>query len=187
VRRWQRSFEAVVRKFLFEFERARLNSQLDVQQLLVIANSTLMKKRSVTRVDIERVARRHRVRFLRRNSDRPTSTQQLFVHTATAWFDFIGRLAPEVSRPAPFARNVAVFERFMREEQGLSATTIDTRLERVRHFLTMLPEHVRSLRHITVRHIDRYLVHQSDRGWSRASLGALASTLRRFIRFAEAR
>lgn len=156
-------------------------------QLLVIASSTLMKKRSVTRVDIERVARRHRVRFLRRNSDRPTSTQQLFVHTATAWFDFIGRLAPEVSRPGPFARNVAVFERFMREEQGLSATTIDTRLERVRHFLTTLPDHVRSLRHITVCHIDRYLVHQSDRGWSRASLGALASTLRRFFRFAEAR
>src|SRR5688572_17908639 len=53
-------------------------------QLLVIASSTLMKKRSVTRADIERVARCHHVQFLRRKSDRPTSTQQLFIHTATA-------------------------------------------------------------------------------------------------------
>jgi site-specific recombinase XerD len=155
-------------------------------QLLVVVSSTLIMRRSVTRADIERVARRHRVRFLRRKSDRPTSTQQLFVHTATAWFDFLGRLAPEISRPGPFARNVEVFERFMREEQGLSAITIGTRRERVRHFLTTLPEHVGSLRQITVCHIDRYLVRQSDRGWSRTSLGALASTLRSFFRFAEA-
>jgi site-specific recombinase XerD len=157
-------------------------------QLLAIARSSLADKRWVTRADIERIAQRQRVGSRGQKSDRGkcTSTQQLFVHTATVWFDFLGRLASDSVPPSPFARGVQVFERFMREEQGLSAITIATRLERVAHFLTTLPEHVCSLRQITVFHTDHYLVQQSNQGWSRRSLGALASTLRSFFRFAEA-
>jgi site-specific recombinase XerD len=157
-------------------------------QLLAVVSSTLVVQPWVSRAEIERVARRHRVRFLQRSSDRGnrTSTQQLFIHTATAWFDFLGRLAPQTSRPSPFDPSMKAFERFMREDQGLSVITIRTRRERVIKFLATLPKHVRSLQQITVRDIDRYLVQQSDRGWSRSSLGALASTFRRFFQFAEA-
>jgi site-specific recombinase XerD len=39
---------------------------------------------------------------------------------------------------------------------------------------------------IRVRHVDRYLVRQSDRGWTRASLATLATDLRSFFHYAEA-
>jgi site-specific recombinase XerD len=157
-------------------------------QLLVVVHSTLSNKRWVTRAEIERVACRHRVRFLRHKSDRGnrTSTQQLFIHTATAWFDFLGRLAPDPVPSSPFGQYVQVFERFMREEQGLSACTIATRIERVGAFLTALPQDVRSLHRVTVCHIDSYLIRQNNRGWTRRSMGSLASSLRSFFRFAEA-
>jgi site-specific recombinase XerD len=157
-------------------------------QLLVVASGTLVEKRWVTRAAIEREGRRRCRRVLRRSANRrePTSTQQLFVHTATAWFEFLGRLAPQTSPPSPFDPSIAAFEHSMREDQGLAITTIGTRHERVSDFLTTLPKGVRSLRQIRVRDIDRYLVLHSDRGWTRASLGALASTLRSFFRFAQA-
>src|SRR3984893_17391440 len=72
---------------------------------------------------------RNRVVPFRRNQEGPftrnpaTSTQQLFVHTATAWFEFLGRLAPETSPPSPFDPSIAAFEHFMREDQGLAITT----------------------------------------------------------------
>lgn len=156
-------------------------------QLLAIASSKLVRKRWITRAEIERAAPR-RVRFLRRSVNRrdPTSTQQLFVHAATAWFAFLGRLSPEASPSSPFDTYIAAFERFMREDRGLSVITIRTRHQRVRDFLTHLPRRVRSLQQVRARDIDRYLVLQSDRGWRRTSLGALASTLRTFFRFAEA-
>jgi site-specific recombinase XerD len=157
-------------------------------QLLVAASSVLVQKHRVTRADIEREGHRHGGRFRRHHVNRrnPTSTRQLFVHTATAWLEFLGRLAPETPSRSPLQQSIATFEHFMREDQGLAITTINTRQQRINDFLTTLPKRTRSLRQITVSDIDRYLVLQSNRGWSRASLGALASTLRCFFRFAEA-
>ena len=158
-------------------------------QLLVAVNGVLVQKHLVTRAEIEHEGRRHGGRFLRLRirHRHPTSTRQLFVHTTTAWLEFLGRLAPEPSSRSPFQQSIAAFEHFMREEQGLATATIHTRQQRINEFLTTLPKRVRSLRHISVHDIDRFLVLQSHRGWSRASLGALASTLRCFFKFAEAR
>ena len=157
-------------------------------QLLVAASGSLPQKRRVTRTDIERESHRHGGRFPRYRDARrnPTSTRQLFVHATTSWFEFLGRLAPEQASPSPFDRSMRAFEHFMRADQGLAITTIHTRHERIHDFLNTLPKRIGSLRQISVRDVDRYLILQSHRGWSRASLGALASSLRCFFRFAQA-
>jgi site-specific recombinase XerD len=43
----------------------------------------------------------------------------------------------------------------------------------------------RALDALTIHDVDTYLAYQGNRGWSRASLHALASTLRNFFRYAE--
>lgn len=157
-------------------------------QLLVAASGGLPQKRRVTHAEIERESRRHGGRFLRHREGprNRTSTQQLFVHATTSWFEFLGRLAPELPASSPFDQSMTAFEHFMRADRGLAITTIHTRHERIRDFLTTLPRGICSLRQIKVQDIDRYLIRQSRRGWSRASLGALASSLRCFFRFAQA-
>jgi integrase/recombinase XerD len=75
----------------------------------------------------------------------------------------------------------------MREERDLSQMTVLTRHEQLRPFFDALESvyHVRALKQITVQRIDRNFIEQSERGWGRASLSTLASTLRSFFRYAE--
>jgi hypothetical protein len=87
----------------------------------------------------------------------------MFRHLATTWFGYLGKLAPEEPSRGFFDAQVEAFERFMREERGLSEVTILSRRQRVGHFLGSLPSRVRSVRQITVADIDRYLIQQSGR------------------------
>ncbi len=154
--------------------------------LLVIVSSLFVDQRTISVVEIERAARRY-VRTTRYGArDHCRTTQQLFVRIATAWFDFLGRLAPRTLPRPPFARQLDMFERFMREERGLSGVTIRSRCQRVNRFLQALQPEVSSIREVTICQIDHYLVQQSEHGWTRPSLGALASDLRSFFRYAEA-
>lgn len=156
--------------------------------LLAIASSLSVSKRKIPIVEIEHAARRRSVRFNRHKAGRGNcaGTQQLFVRIATAWLDFLGRLAPKALPRSPFAPQIEAFERFMREERGLSAVTILSRCQRTGNFLISLHPRVRSVEQITVLQVDRYLVRQSDRGWTRASLATLAADLRSFFHYAEA-
>jgi site-specific recombinase XerD len=155
--------------------------------LLVIASTTLASRDQISACQIERVARDHRVRFLRHSSDRGNcaTTQRLFMHTATSWSRFLGRFTSGQPSRTTFERRLGGFEHFMREERGLSSVTIETRRLQIGGFLSTLPHHARSVRAITLLDVDNYLVRQSERGWSRASLATLASSLRSFFRYAE--
>jgi site-specific recombinase XerD len=157
--------------------------------LLVISRSIPAGRRKVRQSEIERGARRHTVRFLRHKAGRGNcaTTQRMFRHLATTWFGYLGKLAPEEPSRGFFDAQVEAFERFMREERGLSEVTILSRRQRVGHFLGSLPSRVRSVRQITVADIDRYLIQQSGRGWSRRSLAVLAASLRSFFRYIEGR
>lgn len=156
--------------------------------LLVISSSLFVSKRKISVAEIEHAARHRGVRFNRHKAGGGNcpGTQQLFVRIATAWFDFLGRLEPKALPRSPFAPQIEAFERFMREERGLSAVTIFSRVQRTGNFLISLHPRVRSVEQITVLQVDRYLVRQSDHGWTRASLATLASDLRSFFRYAEA-
>jgi site-specific recombinase XerD len=154
--------------------------------LLVVVTSVPLDKKMVRLSTIQRTAREHNVRFMRRRRHRRcTTTQQLFIRTATKFFSFLERLAPAVVRSHPLAPRIAVYRQFMLEERGLSAATVEARCQHVDHFLTSLCRR-RSLRRIAPHQIDRYLVSQSRNGWSRPSMAALTSSLRCFFRFAEA-
>ena len=154
--------------------------------LLVVVRTLPLAEHTVHLSEIEQAARR-RIRLNNRSASSSDghSTQQPFIHVATQWLRFLGRLAPPVARHRPFASQVDAFARFMREERGLSPVTIVSRCQRIANFLTALRPPVHSLRAISIAQIDTYLVDQGQRGWSRPSMGALASDLRSFFRYAE--
>jgi site-specific recombinase XerD len=155
--------------------------------LLIIASTRLALTRWATADEIEEVARRHRVRFIRHGPDRGNcrTTQRLFMHTAVTWYGFLGRLAPRKASRGPFFAHLDAFEQFMREERGLSVITIETRHQQLGRFLSSLPGRARSPEAITLLDVDRHLFHLSKHGWSRASLARVASSLRAFFRYAE--
>jgi len=154
--------------------------------LLVIASTRLARSRRVSIDQIEQVARQHRVRFLQYAPDRGNcrTTQRLFMHTAAAWYGFLGRLAPSRPSRGRFSTHLESFEQFMRDERGLSAVTIDTRCQHISRFVSSLPRRVRSLGAVTLLDVDRHLIERSRHGWSRVSLARLASSLRTFFRYA---
>ena len=154
--------------------------------LLVIASTRLASSRRVSIEEIEQVARRHRVRFLQHAPARGNcrTTQRLFMYTAAAWYGFLGRLAPSTPSRGRFSTQLDAFEQFMRDERGLSAVTIDTRCHQIGRFLSSLPRRLRSIHAVTLLDVDRHLIERSKRGWSRASLGTLTSSLRAFFRYA---
>jgi site-specific recombinase XerD len=152
--------------------------------LLVISKSTCLRRGKVTRKEIG-FAAKHRPRVIQNRVPRVGSpwSRLLFIHVATAWFRFLGRLKDPPIR-SPFTNQIDRFARFMRDERGLSLITITSRCERVANFLgTVQPK--RFLRAISISDVDAYLSHQGKHGWSRPSLAALASDLRSFFRYAE--
>src|SRR5712692_1982824 len=78
--------------------------------LLVVAHSLRVDTRYVSVAEIERAARR-RARFWRRPTGNRvgSSTQQPFVHVATTWLRFLGRLVEPTMRRGPFASQIDAF------------------------------------------------------------------------------
>jgi site-specific recombinase XerD len=152
--------------------------------LLVVAQSLRTHKGNVSIPEIKQAARcRFKIRKAANREAR--STRQPFIHVATAWLKFQGRLEPPTARCGHLASKIEAFARFMREERGLSSVTITSRRQRIDNFLAAL--HPRSIKQITIWQVDRYLIHQGNNGWSRPSMAALASDLRSFFRYAETR
>jgi site-specific recombinase XerD len=145
--------------------------------LRIVAESRLPRQRLVRRADLDRMAH-----------DYCESSRPVLLHAAMQWFAFIGEPRIETLAEVRFAGELVAFETFMREERGLSPMTILTRREQLRPFFDRLARirRVRSLQEVTLRHIDRYFMEQSQHGWSRASLATLAGTLRSFFYYAEA-
>ena len=156
--------------------------------LLVFSQSIdLCKPGRITRQEIE-YAVAHRVRY-RRQPERTAdslSSRLLFIHVATAWLRFLGRLEEPPCDPKPFASQIDHFVRFMRDERGLSPATIRFRCEQVTNFLSSIHRPVPSLSAITIKDVDAYLTDRGHHGWSRRSLHTRADALRSFFRYAEA-
>jgi len=146
--------------------------------LRIVAQSPIVTLRVVRRVDLDRMARAY-----------CASTRPVLVHAAIEWFAFMGQPQLQAPPQGRFAGELVAFETFMREERGLSPLTIRTRHEQLPPFFDTLEHdrHLRSLQQITPQCIDRYLVEQSENGWSRLSLFTLTGTLRSFFHYAEMR
>lgn len=121
------------------------------------------------------------------NSTQSASTRELSIHLVTQWVRWLGKLQDIPTGPSIFSEQVDAFSRYMREERGLSPVTISTRCERLNWFFSSLPRARDTLRSITVFDIDAFIESKGKDGWTRTSMSALASSLRSFFGFAEAR
>ena len=157
-------------------------------QLLVVASTIDFGKRRVSVEEIELAATKpagfYR-QFSRAPGTSPKSTQKLFVHVAKAWLGSLGLLRAPRAIAARFSRQTNDFERYMREERGLAPVTIRTRCEELEWFFRSLPEQRHVMHEISVADVDAFLESKGAGGWSRASLKALAGSLRSFFRYAQ--
>jgi site-specific recombinase XerD len=110
---------------------------------------------------------------------------RLFRATAIGWLRFLGRLEQPQENRNPGAKLIDQFEAYMRDERGLSDSTIRRRCWHAEKLLDYLPEH--SLRNLRLERVDAYLVHKGTEGWARTSLLTTADALRSFLRYAEQR
>lgn len=156
--------------------------------LLALAHSIDIDNGYVTNQDIELAVDR-RMRFKRqpKRSKESAWTRQMFIHFATEWVRRLGCLQQAPKPQNVFAAQIDVFAHYMRDERGLSPVTISTRCERLAWFFAGLRPSRQALSAIVVGDVDAFIESKGKQGWTRASLAALASSLRSFFGFAEAR
>ncbi len=156
--------------------------------LLSVADGIDLDHGNVSMQDIERVVDcRMRVRHQCIGAKESVWTRQMFIHFVTEWLRHLGCLQQSPKAPNAFVAEIEAFARQMRDERGLSPVTIAARCERLVWFFGGLCPPRNTLSAITVAYIDAFLESKGKEGWARASLAALASSLRSFFRFAEAR
>ena len=141
---------------------------------------------SIDLKEINRCARSWGCRTLAMPITQPSTSRRRFIRQSTRWLRFMGRLELPPRRPKPHAKLLASFEACMRQEQGLSPQTITYRCFTVQEFLTELTRRAYSLRDISAREIDQWLVGKANRRvYARSTIQTRASTLRSFFHYAE--
>jgi len=156
--------------------------------LLAVALNIDIDHGNMSTQDIERAVD-GRVRFSRRppRANESRWTRQMFIHFATEWLRRLGRLQEAPAAQNAFAPQIDAFAKHMRDERGLSPVTISTRCERLTWFFGGLRPPRDTLAAITIADVDAFIESKGKQGWTRASLAALAGSLRSFFSFAEAR
>ena len=155
--------------------------------LLFVASSLDLGQGNVTTQAIAlAVSNRTRCKRASNPAQESAWTRQMFIHFATEWVRYMGRLQ-QTPKTQNFTTQIEIFARYMSHERGLSPVTIATRCERLSWFFDGLRPPRDTLSTITVSDVDMFLESKGNQGWTRASLAALASSLRSFFSFAEAR
>jgi site-specific recombinase XerD len=150
--------------------------------LLIVAEAVHREGGRITSKQLRSVLQKTR---LKSTAHPPSAnTIKLLLQPGERWLRSLGALIPEAERPLKFTAELHVFTEYMRVEQGLSPTTIAGRDEQLRWFFASLPFRVRSLRTVTIAHVDAFLEVYARRGWSRRSLCELGGNLRSFFRYA---
>jgi len=128
--------------------------------------------------EIERAA----VRWSKRKTTRSRKARPEFVGHATRWLKFLARWK-QAPPKHQFVEEVAAYADSLREERGLSSTTVFTRCWFIEDLLSRLNG---TLADLTVQRVDMLLVEKlAKAAYSRTSVQTYASALRDFFRFAE--
>jgi len=109
--------------------------------------------------------------------------REVFITLATHWLRFIGKLGQDSEGLA----NAPLLERFvtwMRDEKGLSPSTIKNRRWHLAHFLRWYETRRRLISAVKLADIDGFLHWSAARGWGRRSIAIRASALRVFFAYA---
>jgi len=168
---------------------ARRTLKVVAHYLVAIVDRLHLADRSCKTISLSEIKRcasrwgcRHRVVAI----TRPSVCRRRFIRHATRWLQFMGRLEVPPKVPLPYAKQIAEFVDYMRQEKGLSPHTITYRNITVQDFLTGLERRHHSLRDVSAREIDRWLtgkVHGG--GYARLTVQTRASTLRSFLYYAQ--
>jgi integrase/recombinase XerD len=110
-----------------------------------------------------------------------------FIQVATAWLRFLGRLEEQSAEPNAFAGQVDDFIAYLRDERGLSASSLYARRWHVECFLRTSFKDKRSIAQLTAEDIDGFLALKGQQGWCRVSVATSVKALRSFFRYAEMR
>jgi len=113
--------------------------------------------------------------------------RRAFLRYTTRWLLFSGHLQGAAPRPRPYAALLDDFDRWMREERGLSPGTMGSRRWLVGRFLDWLLEQGRRVSDLQLRDLDAYSLHLHGTGLSRVTIKIHTSAIRAFLRHAERR
>jgi len=115
-------------------------------------------------------------------------SREYFMATATDWLTFLNRLQIAPKPVTVYDQMLGEFKSFMKEDRGLSPTTVRGCCSSVRPFLIQLLDGRRSLETITVSDVDSLLAQKvNEEHYARVSVRDYASSLRSFFRYAEMR
>jgi integrase/recombinase XerD len=110
-----------------------------------------------------------------------------FIWIAKRWLKFHGKLVVP-SQKLPFGHELKEYEAFMRSEGRFAPSTVQTRLDHTRRFLSWFhgQRPPRQLSDIRLGDVDQYFASKS-RNWGRVTLSTAAAKLRAFFLYAESR
>jgi len=166
--------------------------RMKARLLLSIAEYLRLAERpndAISLVEIEKAARR----WSRHNWPSPKSSyakrsREYFIAQGAGWLTFLNRLQTVPEPVTVCGRMLGEFGSFMKEDRGLSPTTVKYNCSSVRPFLDRLLEGKRSLEAITVSDVDSLLAQKvNEEHYARVSIRDYASSLRSFFRYAEMR
>ena len=154
--------------------------------LVIVQRLDLVSDQLITRQQIAAAAtrwaryqrRRGRCRGLRWPRER-------FMQVAKDWLIFMDRLQVCSPKPSPGAQWIEQFVAYMRDERGLSSSTIHDGRWHTEKFFKVLAAQGRTLIDATIIDVDKFLESLGEQGWCRVSLVKSARTLRAFFRYAE--
>lgn len=148
-----------------------------------------LKKKEITLKEILEAEKRWACRRkIKKEYKKKSRNKAGFKKDAMRWLKMLGRLAPPPKDDTPFSKKVIQFVEYMRHEQGLAEGTIDLRLKQLKDFFNcVLNLKITSLCNIDIPIVDMILIKKhSTSNYARDTIRSYSSTIRVFMRYAEA-
>jgi integrase/recombinase XerD len=157
------------------------NELLVIAQRLDLASDQLITHQQIAAA-AERWARYQRRRGRCRGLRWP---RERFMQVAKDWLRFLDRLQVCEPEPSAGAQWIEQFVAYMRDERGLSSSTIHDGRWHTEKFFQALAAQGHTLIDATIIDVDKFLESLGQQGWCRVSIVKSARTLRAFFRYAE--
>jgi len=151
--------------------------------LMAVAESIDFNQDRITEQEIKQAVSK-RISPTRPGGSHALSSRKLFMRFAMLWFRSMGRLE-EPADERCFGKQVDAFAQYMRDQRGLSPVTVATHCERLAWLFDGIRPPPAELKEISLADLDTFIATMHAKGWTRASLAALARSLRSFFRYAE--
>jgi integrase/recombinase XerD len=113
------------------------------------------------------------------------TSAESFHYAALQWLTFLKVIAIPQPSSGPIDLAVRDFNVYMREQRGMSPTSIRVYSSRIRHFLEWKLPNGGTVSSVCLRDVDEYLQLEQKKGRSLRTIGSHCVALRLFFRYAE--